>query len=314
MLRRSLKMLVLGVGVAIGAAPALAQGVPATAAPPASVQYANVEFEASIGIMQGEANEYVYPRVGHKISQLVWAFDNNPVLNLGAAFRPLDWLALGIRARFNIGDESKMDDYDWLPSCPNNFCHSWHRFTELEQYVSVDAYVAAKFYETSWINLKALAGWKRDSARWYAFDGNSNYTPAEPNRPAIYYNQVWNAPYLGLQANAEWERWTLQGRVIGSWWVYGQDEDIHYLRTTCFRRLRSIEHGRRQRCPRISAHREPNAESRLRSPAVGNGERARQRSRTMRRGSTPSRDGTPPELRASRRPSRSAQCSPIEHC
>jgi outer membrane protease len=234
MLRRSLKMLVLGVGIAIGAAPALAQGVPATAAPPAHMQYANVEFEASLGIMQGEANEYVYPRAGHKISQLVWAFDNNPVLNLGAAVRPLDWLALGIRARFNIGDESKMDDYDWLPSCPNGFCHSWHRFTELEQYVSVDAYVAARFYETSWINLKALAGWKRDSARWTAFDGNSNYTPAEPNRPAIYYNQVWNAPYLGLQANAEWQRWTLQGRVIGSWWVYGQDEDFHYLRSTLF--------------------------------------------------------------------------------
>ena len=26
----------------------------------------------------------------------------------------------------------------------------------------------------------------------------------------------------------------VQGRVIGSWWVYGQDEDIHYLRTTLF--------------------------------------------------------------------------------
>src|SRR5262245_56186825 len=107
----------------LSCAPALAQGVPATAGPPARMQYANVEFEASFGIMQGEANEYVYPRRGHKISQLVWAFDNNPVLNLGAAFRPLNWLALGIRSRFNIGDESKMDDYDWLPSCPNNFCH-----------------------------------------------------------------------------------------------------------------------------------------------------------------------------------------------
>jgi outer membrane protease len=67
----------------------------------------------------------VYPRRGPKKSQLVWAFDNNPVLNLGAAVNPLDWLALGIRARFNIGDDSKMDDYDWLPSCPNYFCHSW---------------------------------------------------------------------------------------------------------------------------------------------------------------------------------------------
>jgi hypothetical protein len=37
-----------------------------------------------------------------------------------------------------------------------------------------------------------------------------------------------------VQFNGEWDRWTLQGRVIGSWWASGQDEDDHHLRTLLF--------------------------------------------------------------------------------
>jgi len=209
-----------------------------TAAPLTIVK--GVEVEAGLGIMQGEANEYVYRRDGSKISQLVWAFDNNLVFKGGLAVRPWSWLAVGARFITNVTDGSAMDDYDWIPQsapngCPNGFCHSQHPETELQSYLSVDAYLAATFYQSSWIALTALAGYKRDSAHWEARDGLSNYTnDYVPGRLAISYDQVWDAPYLGLQFNGEWNRWTLQGRVIGSWWVSGQDEDDHHLRSLLF--------------------------------------------------------------------------------
>ncbi len=82
--------------------------------------------------------------------------------------------------------------------------------------------------------MSALAGYKRDSTSWDAKDGPSNYTSFDPTRLSISYEQDWEAPYLGLQINGEWNRWTLQGRVIGSWWAYGSDVDNHHFRTLLF--------------------------------------------------------------------------------
>jgi outer membrane protease len=202
------------------------------------MQYGSVAVEASIGVMYGEANEYVYRTDHTTVSQLVWAFDNDVVFNGGIAVSPLDWLTLGVRARTNIGASSTMDDYDWTRlgddiTCPNDYCHSHHDATHLVSYLSVDAYMAATFYENRWLALKALAGYKRDSQSWEAWGGTANFFTPPPSI-IISYDQVWRAPYLGLQFNGEWDRWTLQGRVIGSWWVDGQDQDNHHLRTLLF--------------------------------------------------------------------------------
>lgn len=116
-----------------------------------------IEIEAGLGIMQGEANEFVYREDGSKLSQLVWAFDNNLVFKGGIAVRPWSWLAVGARFTTNITDGSTMDDYDWYrPSEPSyedcatsgGFCHSHHPNTTLESYLSVDAYIAGTFYRT----------------------------------------------------------------------------------------------------------------------------------------------------------------------
>lgn len=224
-----------------GTIPALADGfAPVKTAPPLTI-VKGIEVEAGLGIMQGEANEFVYRPDGSKLSQLVWAFDNNLVFKGGIAVRPWSWLAVGARFITNVTDGSTMDDYDWYrpdeddyDDCPNGYCHSHHPDTALQSYLSVDAYVAGTFYRDQWLALTALAGYKRDSQSWQAMDGPSNYTSFVPGRLSISYDQVWEAPYLGVQLNGEWNRWTLQGRVIGSWWASGQDEDNHHLRTLLF--------------------------------------------------------------------------------
>jgi plasminogen activator len=138
-----------------------------------------------------------------------------------------------------MSDSSTMDDYDWLRpaentnGCPGGYCHSRHDDTTLSSYLSVDAYVAATVYQSNWLALTALAGYKRDSQSWDASGGVANYTDF-PSTVVTTYDQVWQAPYLGLQVNGDWNRWELQGRVIGSWWVEGQDRDLHHLRSLLF--------------------------------------------------------------------------------
>lgn len=228
--------LLLLTGIA-AAGPALADGYEAakTAAPLTIVK--GIEVEAGLGFMQGEANEYVYRPNGSKISQLVWAFDNDLVFKGGIAVRPWSWLAVGARFITNVTDGSTLDDYDWIPEtepggCPGGFCHSRSTDTEVS-YLSVDAYAAATFYQQRWGSISALAGYKRDSATWEAYGGWANYTTLPPGI-GISYEQNWEAPYLGVQFNTAWNSWTLQGRVIGSWWASGKDEDDHHLRTLLF--------------------------------------------------------------------------------
>jgi outer membrane protease len=222
--------------IAAWAAPAFADEIGTiTAPPPVRVHYGTVSLEASIGTMQGEANEYVYRLDGSKLSQLVWSFDNVPVFNGGIAINPLSWLTLGARFRTALADGgATMDDYDWVfgpgenkDDCPGDFCHSHHTNTKLETFLSVDAYAAATFYSNDWIALTALAGYKRDSQSWQSRDGWANYTTWPPGTLVIAYKQNFEAPYIGAQFNAEWNRWSLQGRVIGSWWVNGEDHDDH---------------------------------------------------------------------------------------
>lgn len=236
-----IRLFVAAAFVCAAAFPAVADGFsPVKTADPLPI-VKGVEVEASLGVMQGEANEYVYRQDGSKLSQLVWAFDNDLVFKGGLAVRPWSWLAIGARFMTTITDGSTMDDYDWYrpgepdySDCPNGYCHSHHPDTQLTSYLSVDAYLAATFFRNNWITLNALAGYKRDSQSWDAYDGPSNYTSFVPGRLSISYDQVWEAPYLGLQFNGDWNRWTLQGRVIGSWWVNSQDEDDHHIRTLLF--------------------------------------------------------------------------------
>ena len=215
--------------------------MPATGPEPMVQSLGPVSIETSIGIMQGEANEYVYRNDGSTLSQLVWAFDNDVVFNGGIALRPFNWLTVGLRGRTNLSSGSTMDDYDWYRpgesgyvTCPGGHCHSHHPDTPLTSYLSVDGYLAASFYANRWIAFKALAGYKRDSQSWKAFDGPANYYNYRPGRLSISYKQVWKAPYLGLQLDSAWQRWTLGARIIGSWWVDGEDRDNHHVRTLLF--------------------------------------------------------------------------------
>ncbi|MFA5899810.1 MAG: omptin family outer membrane protease [Hyphomicrobium sp.] len=236
--KKRVASLALAAGLAATSA-ALADGFEATKTAAPVTIFKGVEVEAALGFMQGEANEFVYRQDGSKLSQLVWAFDNDLVFKGGIAIRPWRWLALGGRFMTNITDGSTMDDYDWYrPSessyadcaATGGFCHSHHPDTQLS-YLSVDAYLAATFYENQWFALAALAGYKRDSQSWVAYDGPSNYATMVPGRLSISYEQAWQAAYLGMQFNGGWERWTLQGRVIGSWWAGGKDQDTHHITT-----------------------------------------------------------------------------------
>ena len=191
----------------------------------------------SIGVMNGEANEYVYnPANGDDISQLIWTYDNVVVLNGGLS---ASWNAfvIGGNIRTSLTDDSTMDDYDFdgtvcgLPADVD--CHSYHEDTLLKNSLMVDLYAGYDFYKTQNISVTALAGYKWDYNKFEAYDGVANYAVLPPGL-GITYEQWWEAPYIGLQIAGQWDRWSLSGKVTGSWWVDSHDEDNHHWRSLRF--------------------------------------------------------------------------------
>lgn len=197
-------------------------------------QRGSIALEASIGVLNGEANEYVYNPDGSTLSRLVWTFDDVVVLNAGLAVSPWSWLALGARGRISISDDSTMDDFDYgIFGCPGLLCHSHHESTYLKDLTSFDAYVAATVLSDEHATLKLLAGYKRDSQSWQAYGGTANYGVLPPGL-GISYEQLWRAPYIGAAFDGRWQSWVLGARVIGSWWAEGEDLDNHHLRGLLF--------------------------------------------------------------------------------
>lgn len=198
-----------------------------------------VSFDVGLGVVSGEANEYVFDEDGDKASQLIWKYDNNMMLKGGVEWTPLHGLALGARGSINITDNATMDDWDWIyvladDNCNNyTLCHSHHDGTYLDRKTSADVYLAKTLLERNGYAFAGLVGYKWDYSKWKAFGGISNYGDL-PNGLGITYSQTWDTPYLGVQLQHAVGPWSFMGRAIGSWAASGKADDTHHHRDLHF--------------------------------------------------------------------------------
>ncbi len=201
-----------------------------------------IALEASIGVLEGSAHEYVYApsEGGRTLSRLDWTFDAVPVLEGALTWTPYSWMALAVAARTDLDGDSTMDDYDFnLIGCPpsgsGSLCHSHHDDTRLDHARRLDVGAAVRVAEIAGVRLSGLAGYRWEDYKWSAYGGSSNYAGDFPaNELAITYEQWWRAPYLGLAAQGERGHFHFSGRVTGSVWAEAHDEDNHHMRTLLF--------------------------------------------------------------------------------
>lgn len=213
--------------------------------------YHNETFSVAVGIgvMKGQADELVYNGDGSKLSHLIWTFDNVRMLKVEASARLSSWLRLGVIGQYALSGNSTMDDYDWLaPYVQYAFQPNWtdwshHEDTELTDSTRLDIYAAAPLYEEANLQFSALAGFRRDHFKWQARGGSyvySNYgfRDATGTFPAgelgISYEQWWSTPYIGAEIRAQYDKVTVRGKFIGSWWVDSEDVDLHHMRDLMF--------------------------------------------------------------------------------
>lgn len=232
-------------GVVALAAGAVALVAAATAAvaqtsPGGSNWYSDIRAtsEYSVGLMQGRAQNYFYNPDGSTLSRRDWTFDNVSMFNARTSLRLLPWLTLATRSSFNLSGDSVMKEIDInLAGCPaasggGTYCES-NSGTRLRSAAMFDISTAAQFYNAAGVSLNAVVGYKKDHYRWEAIGGTANYGTLPPGL-GISYQQTWSTPYLGLSAAVTTGAWTVNGRVIGSSWAKGDDQDNHHLRSLRF--------------------------------------------------------------------------------
>lgn len=216
--------------------------IPAVAEPAAGQDFGQLkfgDFHAAIafGVLRGEANEYVYNPDGSVLSRLIWQFDNDAVVQGSLAWSPVEWATIGVRGRTALSGESTLNDFDYpgdICGIEGPFCQSTSPNTVLRNADQIDVFVNARFYEFQGVTLSGVAGYRFDHFAFAARGGTSNYAPPFPDEIGITYDQRWQAPYFGLQADGQWNRFSLEARVTGSLWVDGRDSDNHVFREVQF--------------------------------------------------------------------------------
>jgi plasminogen activator len=201
-----------------------------------------IELSASLGILNGEAREYVYDSGnGRTVSRLDWDFENVPMLTAGAAWQASDWFRFQLRGSTNLATHSKMADYDWnIGVCPpdgmgGDFCESYHSGTRLVSAYMLDASVRFHELTLAGFAIAPVAGFKWDYYSWRAYNGVANYAPDFNNGLGISYEQWWSTPYLGLEVSRTFGKLDLKARGIFSDWGEGHDRDHHHNRSILFK-------------------------------------------------------------------------------
>jgi outer membrane protease len=207
---------------------------------PAANDVSAVRVDMALGVMTGEARKYIYdfipgPGKGRTVSELIFTFDDVAVLSGQVTWQVLPWFEVAAGGRINVTGASTFDDFDYdLPFCPprtdgapGTLCQSHHENTTVDYAQSFDVSARARVFKGSGWDIGVLGGYRTESNAWSAIGGVTNNGFIPPDELVITYEQRWRAPYAGLDARYAFDRWFLTGRVYGSLWGEGRDDDQH---------------------------------------------------------------------------------------
>lgn len=204
----------------------------------------SVNGRLSVGLLNGEGNEYAYnARNGQKLSELIWSFDNNLMLGAGLSIETGRWLTVNGDVWLKLSDSSTMDDYDWRIGNFTWTDWSTHDDVELTTGTMFDLNTEIHFLRSGQSSLFGIVGLKKDNWAWDARGGSYVYSvngfrdttgSFAPGELVISYEQDITTPYLGLGFATSSERFSFLVRIIGSPFVSASADDTHYLRQLRF--------------------------------------------------------------------------------
>jgi len=214
-------------------------------APPRDGAAVSAAFQASMGVLNGEAKEHVYDYdTGSRraLSRLDWDLKNIVMGGFNGSVRVMDKLTLnaGFWTALTQGS-GEMDDYDWLNESSSDWTHYSLSEVDITEGVLFDLNMAWDLIAWDQGVARVMAGYKYNKWSWedhgvYLLYPEYGYVP-EPQygENMIDYTQELNIPYIG--GSVDWSPLsdlTLSGYAVYSPIVSANDRDDHKARTLLF--------------------------------------------------------------------------------
>ncbi len=202
-------------------------------------------FQASMGILNGEAKEHVYDYdtgSRRQLSRLDWDLSGILMGGVNGSVRVMDKLTINAGLWTALSDgNGEMDDYDWLNQNSSDWTHYSLSEVDVTEGYILDLNAAWDLVTWEDITARVYAGFKQNHWRWedrgvYLLYPEYGYVP-EPlyGDNMINYEQTYNIPYLGGSADWVIGDLTLSGYFTFSPMVSATDEDDHKSRTLLFK-------------------------------------------------------------------------------
>lgn len=201
----------------------------------------------SAGVLNGVSHELVYFNNGtYKVSELIWRLEDVPVIGLSASAK-LPWdMTLSIGGWSQVTNPSShMEDYDWDNTIhPTDWTHFSHTKTELDRAEMLDANLLVPIIKGKYAALSGLIGFRLDHFQWtdgagyYIYSSDPGFRDLKgtfPDEPGIMYEQLFMAPYFGIQVEGGIGDFTLSARIAGSRWAWAKGKDQHFNTGGTFR-------------------------------------------------------------------------------
>lgn len=205
-----------------------------------------VAFQASLGVLNGQAKEHVYdydaPGGGRRqLSRLDWDLKGVAMGGVNGSVRLLDALTIngGMWVALTKGS-GEMEDYDWLLPDNADWTHYSLSDADVEEGYIFDLNVAWDFRLHRDVTARAVAGYKQNGWTWndrgqYVLYPEYGYVPQDlGGAHMIQYEQEFRMPYLGASADWTMGSFTLSGYVTWSPLVAADDWDAHLAREMYF--------------------------------------------------------------------------------
>ncbi len=195
-----------------------------------------ISISISMGVLNGESEEYVYDGSYGKVSKLTWDLDRVPVIGIDTSIRPTEKFSINFSGWTKVSESSgNMEDYDWLSDLGDSgpwTDYSSHS-TELDEAYMLDINMSYLLYKKNNSSVTGEIGFRHDRYKWNAYGGyaiyDSGYVYIDfDDEKNISYDQEFYAPYLGLTYNTKKDKWLISSYVRGSLWAWGEAEDTHY--------------------------------------------------------------------------------------
>lgn len=200
-----------------------------------------VALGASVSHVSGIAHEYVFSNGGnHKLSELDWQINDVLMLNASLGIRLTPWVALKLDGGTKLAGESDLVDSDWVSHglIRDHWSHSTD--TTVKSANRVDFSGNLSLYRHPHFTLDAVAGVRWNEWEFQAQGGTYIYSSTGhlndqigdfvSGETGIITKQNLVTPYLGLAFNAMWDRFALDGTLIGSRYSTAHNYDQHILR------------------------------------------------------------------------------------